>query len=164
MKRTRRFIASTKNTDTNAKMRPYPLHIKAWYPNEIQATSSRTVRGNIHSPSSILPRLPPVCHEFDRHHSRHPTGLRPRGLSNSEWHHLKMLAVHASKLCTLTRTLHTSTTEHKMQKKWCRFVNPHIIRSSSWLCLCPCRRILVAVNLYSRHNPKHSSKVHLPPV
>ena len=39
-----------------------------------------------------------------------------------------------------------------------------IIRSSSLLSLCPSRGILVPVNFCSRHNPRQSSKVPLPPI
>ena len=39
-----------------------------------------------------------------------------------------------------------------------RFLYRYVIRSSSLLSLSPFRRIIVPVNLHSRHNPKQSSK------
>ena len=42
-----------------------------------------------------------------------------------------------------------------------RFTYPHIIISVSLISFSPCCRILVSVDMYSRHDPRHSSKVPL---
>ena len=68
---------SCRGTRASVNTSPHSPHHKAWYSSEVQATSCRTVRGNIHSPPS---QLYPQRRNSHRHHlvhnCHHPTGSR----------------------------------------------------------------------------------------
>ena len=106
-----------------------------------------------------------------------PTGSHPWDLRNFTWHYFNMLAARAGKSRTLrlmqthmNSDVHIGTRDDAIHRyapillPWYHehwFFYPLIGRLSSLLSLSLCHRILVPVNLYSRHNPKHSSKLPL---
>lgn len=98
--RTRRSIASTKDTHTIANARPHSSHQQVSYPNNIQATSCHPVRGNTRR-YLIFTQF--VTIGIDTIVTT-PAEPRPWALRNIICHDFKMLAVHAGKLCTLTLT------------------------------------------------------------
>ena len=104
-----------------------------------------------------------------RHDCRHPLAARLGDLRDVLQHHFKILAAHAGKSCTLALVQthingHLTCDKTLQCNNMRRLFYRHIIRSSYLLFLSPSRQILVPVNLFSRHNPKQSSNVPLPPV
>ena len=145
-----------------------PNH-KAWYPSEVQPISCRTLRGDIHSPSSHL------CYDNSHQQSCHHWHGRAPKVSlfcdiSPESCILALMHSHTRRWTYTYCTHMHKCTKYKIQcTNMLQFIHRHIIRPFSLLSSSPFRRILApfkgpGIHQYLRHDQKRNSRMQLPPV